>query len=197
MYKYIRWLTYDKTIPNWRKCGQHYSMFIITRTTVIYLTRANAILYFFCQYCIFTGYVVVFIPCEFLVQQANVLDKVERTCWKQPRFFIANNLCLYNVTQLINIYRATSLSLQWHNNERCGVSNHQPYDYLLNRLFRRRSKKTSKLRVIGLCEGNSPVTGEILTQRASNAENVWYFHLMTSSCVLTFGGGKGSRGKMA
>ena len=48
----------------------------------------------------------------------------------------------------------------------------QPYDYLLNRLFRRRSKKTSKLRVIGLCEGKSPVTGEILTQRASNAENV-------------------------
>ena len=31
-----------------------------------------------------------------------------------------------------------------------GVSNHQPYDYLLSRLFRRRSKKTSKLRVTGL-----------------------------------------------
>ena len=29
---------------------------------------------------------------------------------------------------------------------------------LLNRLFGRRSKKTSKLRVTGLCEGNSPVT---------------------------------------
>ena len=32
----------------------------------------------------------------------------------------------------------------------------QPHDCLLNRLFRRRSKKTSKLRVIGLCVGNSP-----------------------------------------
>ena len=31
---------------------------------------------------------------------------------------------------------------------------------LLNRLFRRRSKKTSKLRVTGLCAGNSPITGE-------------------------------------
>ena len=31
---------------------------------------------------------------------------------------------------------------------------------LLNRLFGRRSKKTSKLRVTGLCVGNSPVTGE-------------------------------------
>ena len=33
------------------------------------------------------------------------------------------------------------------------------------------SKKTSKLRVTGLCEGNSPVTGEFPAQRASNAEN--------------------------
>ena len=36
---------------------------------------------------------------------------------------------------------------------------------------KRRSKKTSKLRVTGLCEGNSPVTGEFPAQRASNAEN--------------------------
>ena len=34
------------------------------------------------------------------------------------------------------------------------------------------SKKTSKLRVTGLFEGNSPVTGEFPTQRASNAQNV-------------------------
>ena len=50
-----------------------------------------------------------------------------------------------------------------------GVSNHQLHDCLLNRLFRRRSKKTSKLRVTGLCEGNSPVTGEFPAQ-TSNAE---------------------------
>ena len=36
----------------------------------------------------------------------------------------------------------------------------------------RRSKKTSKLRVTGLCAGNSPVNGEFPAQRASNAENV-------------------------
>ena len=43
---------------------------------------------------------------------------------------------------------------------------------------RHRSKKTSKLCVTGLCEGNSPVTGEFPTQRASNAENVsiWWRH---------------------
>ena len=37
---------------------------------------------------------------------------------------------------------------------------------------RRRSKNTSKIRVTGLCAGNSPVTGEFPAQRASNAENV-------------------------
>ena len=49
---------------------------------------------------------------------------------------------------------------------------------LLNRLFRRRSKKTSKLRVTGLCAGNSPETGEFPALRASNAENVsiWWRH---------------------
>ena len=35
------------------------------------------------------------------------------------------------------------------------VSNHQRLYCLLNRLLRRRSKKTSKLRVTGLCAGNS------------------------------------------
>ena len=58
------------------------------------------------------------------------------------------------------------------------ISNHQPYDCLLNRLSRRRSKKTSKLRVTGLCAGNSSVTGEFLAQMTSNAENVsiWWRH---------------------
>ena len=66
---------------------------------------------------------------------------------------------------------ASIASFHWHHNEDDGVSNHQPLDCLLNRLFSRRSKKTSKLRVIGPCVGNSPVTGEFLAQRASNAEN--------------------------
>ena len=47
-------------------------------------------------------------------------------------------------------------SLQWRHNDNDGVSNHQPHGCLLNRFFRRRSKKTSKLRVTGLCVGNSP-----------------------------------------
>ena len=61
-------------------------------------------------------------------------------------------------------------TLQWRQNEHDGVSNHRPYDCLLNRLFMRRLKKTSKLRFTGLCEGNSPVTGEYPAQSASDAE---------------------------
>ena len=50
------------------------------------------------------------------------------------------------------------------------VSNHQPRDCLLNRLFRRTSKKTSTLSVTGLCAGNSPGTGKFPAQMARYAE---------------------------
>ena len=79
------------------------------------------------------------------------------------------------------------ISLQWRYNER-GVSNHQPQDCLLNRLFRRRSVKTSKLRVTGFCEGNSPATGEFPAQRASNAANVsiWWCPHVSKTCLSHF-----------
>ena len=48
---------------------------------------------------------------------------------------------------------------QWSHNGNDGVSNHQPHQCLLNCLFGRRSKKTSKLHVTGLCVGNSPGPG--------------------------------------
>ena len=66
------------------------------------------------------------------------------------------------------------MTSQW----RDGVSNHQPHDCLLNRLFGRGSKKTSKFRITGLCAGNSLVTGEFPAQMVSNAENIsiWWRH---------------------
>ena len=75
-------------------------------------------------------------------------------------------------------WTGASFTLQWRHNGRDSVSNHQPHDCFLNRLFRRSSKKTSKLRVSGLCAGNSPGTGEFPAQMASNAENVsiWWRH---------------------
>ena len=76
-------------------------------------------------------------------------------------------------------------SLPWCQNERDGVSNHQLPDCLLNCLFKHRSNKTSKLRITGLCEGNSPVTGEFPTQRASNTENVsiWWRNHVIMQCM--------------
>ena len=74
--------------------------------------------------------------------------------------------------------------LQWRHYGLDGVSNHQPHHCLLSRLFGRRSKKTTKLRVTGLSAGNSPGTGEFPAQRASNAENIsiWWRH--HDICIL-------------
>ena len=88
-----------------------------------------------------------------------------------------------NCELMINL---NTISLRWRNNGRDSVSNHQPHDCLLNSLFRHRSKKTSKLRVTGLCAGNSPGTGEFPAQVVSNAENVsigWRHH--DAICWLT------------
>ena len=79
--------------------------------------------------------------------------------------------------------------LQWRHNGHDNVSNHQPHHCLLNRIFGCRSKKTSKLRVTGVCVGNSPGTGEFPAQMASNAENVsiWWRHhvyLISNICLL-------------
>ena len=63
-------------------------------------------------------------------------------------------------------------ALRLRHNERYGVPNQRRLDGLLNRLSKRRSKKTSKLRGTGFCEGNSSVTGEFPSQRTSIAENV-------------------------
>ena len=83
--------------------------------------------------------------------------------------------------------------LQWRHNERDCVSNHLPHDCSLNRLFRHRSQKTSKLRATGLCEGNSLVNGEFPAQMARNAENVsiwWRHHLLIDflACRQTYSG---------
>ena len=72
-------------------------------------------------------------------------------------------------------------TLQWRHNERNNVSNHQPRDCFLNRLFRcsfHLMTSSWKLRVNGLRAGNSPGTGEFPAQRESNAENVsiWWLH---------------------
>ena len=74
---------------------------------------------------------------------------------------------------------------QWRHIEHVGISNHQPHNCLLNSSFRLRSEKTSKLRVTGLCAGNSWVTGEFPAQIASNVENgsIWWRHHAGITCA--------------
>ena len=95
-----------------------------------------------------------------------------------PRYLLAIGL------KLLHWIALTKTPLHWRHNDHDSVSNHQPHHCLLSRLFGRRSKKTSKLRVAGLCAGNSPGIGEFPAQMASNAENVsiwWRHHEVNSS----------------
>ena len=96
------------------------------------------------------------------------------------RYYLILNIHFMDI-QLIG------LSLRWCHNGHYSISNHQPHDCLLNCLFRRRSKKTSKLRVTVLCAGNSPGTSEFPTQMASNVENVsiWWRHHVRDVAVMS------------
>ena len=78
----------------------------------------------------------------------------------------------------VKVSARTVITLLWRHNGGEFILNHQPDDYLLNRLFGHWSKKTSRLRVAGLCVSNWPETGEFPAQMASNTENVsiWWCH---------------------
>ena len=90
-----------------------------------------------------------------------------------PAKYVQNSITWYTY-----ITYHHDFALRWRHNGCDSVPNHQPRECLLRRLIRWTSKKTSKLRVIGLCAGNSPETGEFPAQMASNAENVsiWWRH---------------------
>ena len=86
-----------------------------------------------------------------------------------------------------DIHHRPLYTLQWLHNERNGISNYQPLNCLLNRLFKAQIKQTSKPHVTGLCEGNSQVTGEFPAQKASNAENVsiwWHDHVYNHTSIV-------------
>ena len=78
--------------------------------------------------------------------------------------------CWINRWEIFNAFWIKQLL--WRHNEHDSVANHQPRGCIRDRLFSRRSKKTSKLRVTGLCVGNSRTKGQFRGK---------CFHLMTSS----------------
>ena len=118
------------------------------------------------------------------------IKTIEQLTWmhNMPEQYFARDMSLSRVSlgyatlqQILGGWwtaATTVVTLLWRHNGRYGGSNHQPQYCLLNRSFRHRSKKTSKLRVTGFVRGmhrwpvNSPA------QMASNAENVsfWWRH---------------------
>ena len=101
--------------------------------------------------------------------------------WVLGWYIYASTGLTYFILEAPSCSGLNHCALQLRHNERDGVSNHQGLDCLLTRLLRRRSKKTPKLRVIGLCEGNSPETDGFPSKWASNAENAsisWRHHVL-------------------
>ena len=104
-----------------------------------------------------------------------------------PFLTVGDMICIFHLQIwpdiLLGFYVGTptdsipSLPLQRRNNERDGFSNHRRLECLLIRLCMNWPKKTSKLRVSGLCNGNSPVTGWFPHKGTVTRKS---FHLMTS-----------------
>ena len=166
-------------------CASLFGFAVRGRYICMYISMQKYIQYsviFICLYCEILSCVEVCVQ-ECVKVDNNQKDLVTRRCISQKNillwlfrlhwwFIFTFNMtghCRWSSPVTI-VYCQSSL--KWRHNERYGVSNHRRLDCLLNRLFRRRSKKTSNLRVTGLYGGNSPVTGEFPAQRASNAENV-------------------------
>ena len=73
-------------------------------------------------------------------------------------------------------------TLEWHHNDRDGVSNHRRLHCLLNCWFWCRSKNTSKQRVTGLCEGKSSGTGA--RKRPVTREMLPFDYVIMTYCVV-------------
>ena len=93
--------------------------------------------------------------------------------------WIFSRAALWDAYSSVNRNVGSAMSAKHYSKVICkGISSQLLLDCLLNSIFRRRSKKTLKLRVTGLCEGNPPYTGGFSSQGASNAENfsIWWRH---------------------
>ena len=114
-----------------------------------------------------------------LIQSASLLDRDEV---KMDLYDIYVGSCI------------SSDSLHWRHNDHDSVSNHQPRGCLLNCLFRRRSKKTSELRVTGLCvvnspgPVNSPQKGPVTREMFPFDYVIMSYHYLNDSVILVLPG---------
>ena len=98
-------------------------------------------------------------------------------CGRTPYYYIVRGLEAMRMG-------FTPHSLQWHHNGRDSVSHHQPHDCLLRRLFRRRAKKTLKIRVTGFVWGihrrpvNSPPKWPVMRKMSPFDDVIMFFNLV-------------------
>ena len=97
----------------------------------------------------------------------------------------ASRICFSRLSSKLGHGRTYISALQWRHNGRDGVSNHQHHHCLLNHLFRRWSKKTSKFRVAGL-RREIDLTGYRWIPRTNGQSRGKWFHSMTSSWLLVW-----------
>ena len=114
----------------------------------------------------------------------------------EPHIYLYISICSMN-TISSEVHRCTSLEIVFMlqnrshicHNEYDVVPNQWRVDCLLNHVFRHRSQKISKLCVTGLCEGNSPVTGELPAKGPVTRKmfpfhdvfmNQWHLHVSLS-----------------
>ena len=143
-----------------RQCTERCNLILIWfRHHIIYTMRHKIRTWFYCA----------LISC-YTTHSGHMIIPVSQLCYFHHDTLILSPLwsrgehgtCFWRMAQC-TLY----VTSQWRHNEHDGVLNHLPHDCLLKRLFRRRSNKTSKLRITGLCEGihrwpvNSPHKGPV------------------------------------
>ena len=123
-------------------------------------------------------------------QETSLFDTTWKVWMKSTLYFAET--WYYEITSPCNT------TLLWLHNGRDGVLNHQPHDCLLNRLFRHRSKKTSKIRVTGVCfrgihwwPVNSPHKWQVTRKIFPFDDVIMFIHppVFTTENTLTLGGG--------
>ena len=105
----------------------------------------------------------------------EVLVIVHNPCFSEIRLGHGNK---YKFDFICHGIAVVDFTLQWRHAMACQITR-------LTIVYSTRhwSKKTSKLSLTGLCDRNSPVTGEFPAQRASNTENVsisWRHHVFST-----------------
>ena len=96
------------------------------------------------------------IYCIYLLEVISFQQGYHCVCPHSYEWFWNKCFCNGEYIFIFFVYYDLLYSLQRRQNERYGVWNYWRLDCFLNRLLRRKSSKTTKLRVTGFLEGNPP-----------------------------------------